>query len=313
MKKFTRIADVGHPDQLLKLALRAKETPDSWADLGKGKTLCLLFLNPSLRTRLSTQKAAHLLGMEVMVMNINQEGWKLEFEEGVIMDGDKAEHIREAAGVIGAYCDIIGLRTFPSFRNREEDYSEGLLNAFIEHCGRPVISLESATRHPLQSLADLLTIRSNPSLPPHPKVVLTWAPHPRRLPQAVANSFLEWMKHAEFDLHMACPPGFELSEEFSQGVVLHHQQEKAFEGAHVVYTKNWSSYSAYGATLYPQKDWTLNSAKLGGAKFMHCLPIRRNVVALDEVLDGPDSLVVEQASNRVPAAQAVLIQILKNL
>ncbi|MCI4670040.1 MAG: acetylornithine carbamoyltransferase [Bacteroidia bacterium] len=312
MDKFTSLSDVGDPSGLLALAKEAQLNPHGWASLGKGKTLCLLFLNPSLRTRLSTQKAAQLLGMEVMVMNINQDGWKLEFEEGVVMDGDKAEHIKEAAAVIAQYCDLVGIRTFPSFKSREEDYSENLLNAFIEYCGIPVVSLESATRHPLQSLADWLTIETFKKSQ-RPKVVLSWAPHPRRLPQAVANSFLEWMRVADVNLHIAHPQGFELSDEFTNGIPIHHDQQSAFQGADFVYTKNWSSFHNYGETLYPNKDWEITLEKLGNASFMHCLPVRRNVVVADEVLNSSQSIVIPQAGNRVPAAQAALIQILQNL
>ncbi|MEO0898797.1 MAG: acetylornithine carbamoyltransferase [Bacteroidota bacterium] len=312
MKHFTSLADVDDPKQLLALAKELKENPYRWADLGRQKTLCLLFLNPSLRTRLSTQKAAMQLGMEVMVMNINQDGWKLEFQDGVIMDSGSAEHIKEAAAVIGSYCDIVGLRTFPQFESREEDYSERLLKAFMNHCGVPVVSLESATRHPLQSLADWLTIETTKKTA-KPKVVLSWAPHPRRLPQAVANSFLEWMKIADVDLHITHPRGFELSEEFSQGVPVHYDQRSAFEGADFVYTKNWSAYKDYGHLIYPHPDWTVSRHKLGSAKFMHCLPVRRNVVVTDNVLDSSNSIVIEQAGNRVPAAQAVLTTMLMNL
>lgn len=312
MDKFTALQDVSDPAGLLQLAKDAQNHPNHWSGLGKGKTLCLLFLNPSLRTRLSTQKAAQLLGMEVMVMNINQEGWKLEFQEGVVMDGDKAEHIQEAAAVIAQYCDVVGIRTFPTFESREEDYSEDLLRDFVRYCGIPVISLESATRHPLQSLADWLTIENFKKVK-RPKVVLTWAPHPRRLPQAVANSFLEWMQAAEVDLHLAHPRGFELAEDFTKGLPVHYDQAEAFEGADFVYAKNWSSYQDYGKTLYPAADWQVTLDKLGDAAFMHCLPVRRNVVVEDAVLNSEQSLVVSQAGNRVPAAQAVLIEILNQL
>lgn len=312
MDKFTAIQDVSDPVGLLQLAKDAQTHPHKWSELGKGKTLCLLFLNPSLRTRLSTQKAAQLLGMEVMVMNINQEGWKLEFESGTIMDGDRAEHIREAAAVIAQYCDVVGIRTFPSFESRAEDYSEKLLHSFIEYSGIPVISLESATRHPLQSLADWLTIEQFKKVE-KPRVVLSWAPHPKRLPQAVANSFLEWMAVADVDLHIAHPEGFELSDEFTRGIPVHYDQHTAFDGADFVYTKNWSSFQKYGQTLYPAQNWQITPEKLGKAAFLHCLPVRRNVVVKQEVLESNQSIVIPQAANRVPAAQAVLIEILKRL
>jgi N-succinyl-L-ornithine transcarbamylase len=297
---------------LVSEALMMKKSPYSDKHIGKNKTLGLLFFNSSLRTRLSTQKAAQNLGMDVMVMNVGADSWQLEMKEGVIMNGDKAEHIMEAAAVIGQYCDIVGVRSFPGLKDREEDYSETILNQFLKYTGKPIISLESATRHPLQSLTDLITIEEYKKVK-KPKVVLTWAPHIKALPHCVSNSFAEWMSHANVDFTITQPEGYELNEEFTQGVNIEYNQEKAFEGADFIYAKNWSSYQDYGKILEVKKDWQITQAKMNltnQAKFMHCLPVRRNVVVEDAVLNSDQSIVVQQAGNRLWAAQVVLKQML---
>ncbi|NOY05974.1 MAG: N-acetylornithine carbamoyltransferase [Chlorobi bacterium] len=312
MKNFTSVHDVEDVAWLCGRAFAFKEKPEREAQSGRGKTLGLIFLNPSLRTRLSTQLAAQNLGMNVIVLNVSGEGWKLEFADGTVMDGPEAEHVREAAAVIGEYCDIIGLRAFAGLKDRERDYREELLQKFIEFSDRPVISLESATRHPLQSLADLLTIEELKRRP-NPKVVLTWAPHPNPLPQAVANSFCEWMLRADVELVVSHPPGYELAEQFVEGAVIEYDQRKAFSGADFIYAKNWSAFGEYGAVLNRDPDWMITAEKMeltDNARFMHCLPVRRNVVVEDAVLDSPASVVVQQAGNRVWAAQAVLSEIL---
>jgi len=312
MKHFTAAKDVTDVQQLVQEGLRLKTSPFIHQAIGKDKTLVLLFFNPSLRTRLSTQKAAYNLGMQVISMNAAQ-GWKLEFEDGVVMSGDRSEHIREAAGVISQYADVIGIRSFPTLENREKDYQDFVLKQFIQHASVPVISLESGTRHPLQSLTDLMTIEEFKQTE-RPKVVLTWAPHPRALPQAVPNSFVEWMKVGNVDLVVTHPEGAELAPEFMEGVDLEYDQNKALEGADFVYAKNWSSYEDYGKVISRQEGWMVTNEKLARtnkAKFMHCLPVRRNVVVADEVLDSSASIVLEQANNRTFAAQAVLKTILE--
>ena len=314
MKNFTSINDVANLKQLVDQALAIKQNPLAHKSYGEDKTLGLLFFNPSLRTRLSSQRAATNLGMKVMVMNLNNDGWTLEMEDGAIMDQGSQEHIKEAAGVISQYCDIIGIRSFASLKNREDDYNETLLNKFIAHASVPVFSLESATLHPLQSFADLITIEEHKQIA-RPKVVLTWAPHPKALPQAVANSFAEWMKLAEVDLTIANPVNFDLAPEFTEGIEILHNQEEALKNADFVYAKNWSSYNNYGQTLANLNDWTITSARMAvtnQAKFMHCLPVRRNVVVADEVIDSAASLVLQQANNRTFAAQTVLLNLLKN-
>ncbi len=314
MKNFTCIADVPKPRALLEEALKLKADPFLFQEMGQRRSLVLLFFNPSLRTRLSTEKAAFHLGMQVMTMTADQ-GWKLEFEDGMVMDADRAEHIREAAGVISQYGDIIGIRTFPSLTDRERDYADFILNKFVEFAEVPVVSLESAIRHPLQSLADWMTIQEHKPVE-RPRVVLSWAPHPRALPQAVANSFIEWMKHAGVDLLVTHPEGYELSEEFIAGVPVEYDQRKAFEGADFIYTKNWSCYKDYGRVIHADKQWMITAEKMAltkDAKFMHCLPVRRNVVVEDAVLDGGDSIVLEQAENRTYAAQAVLKKLLEGV
>lgn len=292
-----------------------KKTPYAWQELGKNKTIILLFFNSSLRTRLSTQKAAMNLGMNVIVLDVNRDGWKLETELGVVMDGDKPEHIKEAVPVIGRYCDIIGVRSFASFEDRDYDYNETILNQFIQYSGVPVISLESATRHPCQSFADLITIEEYKKVK-RPKVVLTWAPHPRALPQAVPNSFAEWMKKADVEFVITHPKGYELAPEFSEGATIEYDQKKAFEGADFIYAKNWASYNEYGQILSIDKSWTVDQEKMNltnQAKFMHCLPVRRNMIVTDEVIDGPNSIVIDEAANRVVSAQVVIKRMLESL
>ncbi|MEN0054599.1 MAG: N-acetylornithine carbamoyltransferase [Mucilaginibacter sp.] len=315
MKLFSSVNDVTDINALVKEALQHKQDPYAHQHLGKNKTLALIFLNPSLRTRMSTQKAAINLGMNVMVLNIDKEGWALELRDGVIMDGSTVEHIREAAGVMGQYADIIGVRSFPGLRNREEDYSEMIFNKFVEFCKVPVVSLESATRHPLQSLADLITIEELKTSA-RPKVVLTWAPHIKPLPQAVPNSFAEWMCKADVDFTIVQPKGYELCADFTQGANIAYDQDEALAGADFIYVKNWSAYEPYGNILGKNEEWMLTNEKLkatNNAKVMHCLPVRRNLELSDEILDGPNSIVIHEAGNRVWAAQAVLKQMLESL
>jgi len=315
MKLFSSVNDVTDVKALVTEALQLKTKPYAYQHLGKNKTLGLVFLNPSLRTRMSTQKAALNLGMNVMVLNIDKEGWALELREGVVMDGITVEHIKEAAAVMGQYLDIIGVRSFPGLTNREEDYSEVIFNKFVEYCGIPLVSLESATRHPLQSLADLVTIEELKTKP-RPKVVLTWAPHIKPLPQAVPNSFAEWMCQADVDFTITHPAGYGLCADFTKGATITTNQDEALAGADFIYVKNWSAYEPYGKIFPGNEDWMLTNEKLkitNNAKVMHCLPVRRNLELSDEILDGPNSIVVHEAGNRVWAAQAVLKQILEGL
>ena len=315
MKLFTSVHDVKDINKLVSEAISLKKNPFANEQLGKHKTLGLIFLNPSLRTRLSTQKAALNLGMQVMVMNLDKEGWALETREGVIMNGTTVEHIREAAGVMGEYCDIIGFRSFPGLVNRDEDYSEDIFNKFVKYCGIPVVSLESATRHPLQSFADLITIEELKKTE-KPKVVLTWAPHVKPLPQAVANSFAEWMNKADYDFVITHPEGYNLAPEFVGNATVINNQDEALAGADFVYVKNWSCYHDYGKILTDGEGWMMTNEKLkltNNAGVMHCLPVRRGLELSHEILDGPNSLVLNQANNRVWAAQTVLKNILESL
>ncbi|MBI3501483.1 MAG: N-acetylornithine carbamoyltransferase [Bacteroidetes bacterium] len=319
MKKFTSVDDVLNINQLVLEALVEKKFPFANKEFGKNKTLGLIFLNPSLRTRLSTQRAAQNLGMDVIVINLDKEGWNIETKDGVVMDGSAAEHIKEAAAVIGQYCDVIGVRSFPKFHSREEDYSEETLKKFLQHSGVPVISLESATLHPFQSLADLITINEvwkQKVENKKPKVVLSWAPHPKILPQAVPNSFAQWMLKTDFDFVITNPRGYELADEFTKGAKIIYNQDEAFKGADFIYAKNWSSYREYGKILSQDKEWTITNKKMSltnNGKFMHCLPVRRNVIVSDEVLDGKNSVVIQQAGNRIWSAQVVLKKILQSL
>lgn len=315
MKLFSSVHDVTDINQLVADALKLKQDPYAFQHLGKNRTLGLIFLNPSLRTRLSTQKAAMNLGMNVIVMNMDKEGWALEFNDGVIMNGTTVEHIREAAGVMGQYVDILGVRSFPGLKDRELDYSEDIFNKFVKYCGIPVVSLESATRHPLQSLADLVTITELKKTA-RPKVVLTWAPHVKPLPQAVPNSFAEWMCKADVDFVITHPEGYELSTDFTKGATITNNQEEAIAGADFIYVKNWSAYEPYGKVIAGYDDWMLTPEKLAptnNAGVLHCLPVRRNLELSAGILDGPNSLVVHEAGNRVWAAQAVLKSMLESL
>lgn len=315
MNQFTGLQDVSDLAQLIEEAKEVKKNPFAWKSLGKNKSICLLFLNPSLRTRLSSQRAAANLGLETVVLDINSNGWKLEFEDGVIMDGDSAEHIKEAAAVLGSYFDVLAIRAFAGLKDQSEDYSEKILSAFVRYCGIPVINMESSTRHPLQAFADLITIEEQ-KLVARPKVVLTWAPHPKALPQAVANSFTKWMNAANIDLTVTHPEGYELAKECMGDLKPEYNQEKAFEGADFIYAKNWSSYTEYGKILSTDSNWMITSEKMkhtNKARFMHCLPVRRNVIVEDSVLDSKTSIVIDQAANRTVSMQTVLKKILESM
>jgi N-succinyl-L-ornithine transcarbamylase len=316
MRNFLSIDDVSDPAGLVKQALSYKSQPFADKHLGAGKTLGMLFLNPSLRTRISTQVAAKNLGMEVIVFNIDKEGWQLEFADGAIMKGDKTEHVKEAAAVLGQYFSVLSIRTFPKLLERSEDYSELVIQQFVKHAGIPVLSLESATLHPLQSLADRITIEETFKEKRKPKIVLTWAPHVKALPQAVPNSFAQWMKDwKDIDFVITHPKGYELDPKFTGSTIIDYDQEHALQDADYVYVKNWSSYKEYGKIINTESAWMITNHKLRNtnqAKVMHCLPVRRNLVIADEVLDGTSSIVVQQAGNRVWAAQAVLAQLLRD-
>ena len=317
MKKFIEVSDVTDIQALINKGLAYKQHPLLDKTLGANKRVGLLFLNPSLRTRLSTQVAAQNLGMDAIVFNVDKEGWALEFAEGAIMNGTTVEHVKDAAPILGQYFDILCIRTFPGLLNRDEDYSEKIINQFIKYAGVPVVSLESATLHPLQSLTDLMTIQESiaaTGLVKKPKVVLTWAPHVKALPQFVANRFAQGATAANFaDVVVTHPAGYELSEKYTKGATITHDQAAALEGADFVYVKNWSPYEDYGKVFCTDPAWMLTENLLkhsNNAKVMHCLPVRRNVELSDEVLDSPSSLVIKQAGNRVWAAQAVLSTIL---
>lgn len=317
MQNFISVKDIGSLDQAVKEALEIKADKYKFDTLGKNMTLMLVFFNSSLRTRLSTQKAAMNLGLNTIVLNVESGAWKLETERGVIMDGDKAEHLLEAIPVMGSYCDIIAVRAFASLKDKEADYNEQIINQFIQYSGRPVISMEAATRHPLQSLADLITIEEYKDKP-RPKVVMTWAPHPRALPQAVPNSFAEWMCATDYEFVITHPKGYELSEEFTNGATIEYDREKAFEGADFVYAKNWSAYNDenYGQVLSTDREWCVDSqimAKTNNAYFMHCLPVRRNMIVTDEVIESERSIVIAEAANREISAQLVLKRVLNGL
>ena len=317
MRNFTNVKDIGDLNIALKEAFEVKANRFGYKELGKDKTLVMIFFNSSLRTRLSTQKAAMNLGMNVMVLDINQGAWKLETERGVIMDGDKSEHLLEAIPVIGCYCDIIGVRSFARFEKKQEDYEEKIISEFIQYSGRPVFSMEAATRHPLQSFADLITIEEYKKCK-RPKVVLSWAPHPKSLPQAVANSFAEWMNATDYDFVITHPEGYELAPQFVGNAKVEYDQRKAFEGADFIYAKNWSAYSDpnYGKVISMDRSWTVDSEKMAltnNAYFMHCLPVRRNMIVTDEVIESPQSIVIPEAANREISAQVVLKRILEGL
>jgi N-succinyl-L-ornithine transcarbamylase len=315
MNHFISPADISDVTALVQEAASLKANPFGFSELGKNKTIGLLFFNSSLRTRLSTQKAAMNLGMNVMVMNVDSDSWQLEMNDEVVMDGDKAEHVREAAAVIGQYCDIIAVRAFAELKDRGDDYQENVMDKFRTHAGVPIINLESATRHPCQSLTDLLTIKELKTVE-RPKIVLTWAPHVKALPQAVANSFAEWVNLTNYDLTIANPVGYDLAAEFTGNAKVTHNQDEAFANADFIYTKNWSSYQHYGKVLPGNADWQVTPEKMAltnDAKFMHCLPVRRGLVVADAVINSLDSVVIQQAGNRVWAAQAVIKKILEGL
>lgn len=313
MKYFTTVNDITNVNDLVQESLTVKKNPYAHADLGKNKTLGLVFFNSSLRTRLSTQKAAMNLGLRVIVMNISNEGWALEYEDGAVMNENTVEHIKDAAAVMGLYCDMIGVRCFPTLVNKTVDYSEKVLLQFMKYSNVPLVSMESATLHPLQSLADMMTIAEHKQTD-NPKIVLSWAPHVKALPQVVANSFSEWVLKGNYNLTITQPEGFELCDDYTRGAIIEHDQQKALKDADFVYVKNWSSYSDYGKIGNNHTDWLLNTKKMevtNDAKIMHCLPVRRNVELPDELLDGSHSLVLAQAANRVYAAQTVLKQLLE--
>lgn len=317
MKKFTSVADIGDLKTALAEAAEIKRDRFAFTELGRNKTLLMLFFNSSLRTRLSTQKAAMNLGMNVMVLDVNQGAWKLETERGVIMDGDKAEHLLEAIPVMGSYCDIIGVRSFAGLKDKAEDYEERVIEQFIRYSGRPVFSMEAATRHPLQSFADLITIEEFKTKD-RPKVVMTWAPHPRALPQAVPNSFAEWMNATDYDFVITHPEGYELDPKFVGRAKVEYDQRKALEGADFVYAKNWSAYMDpnYGKVLSTDRNWTVDTEKMAltdNAFFMHCLPVRRNMIVTDDVIESPRSIVIPEAANREISAQTVLKRMLESL
>lgn len=317
MRNFITVKDMGNLSEALEKAKYVKENPYADAELGRNMTMLLIFFNSSLRTRLSTQKAALNLGMNVIVLDINQGAWKLETERGVVMDGDKPEHILEAIPVMGSYCDIIGVRSFANFQSKADDYGEKILNQFIKLSGKPVISMEAATRHPLQSFADLITINEYKKVE-RPKVVLSWAPHPKALPQAVPNSFAEWMVAAGYEVVITHPEGYELDPAFTAGATIEYNQEKAFEGADFIYGKNWSAYADpnYGKVICTDKNWTIDKRKMdltNNGYFMHCLPVRRNMIVTDEVIESANSLVIPEAANRVVSAQTVIKEILIGL
>ena len=317
MRNFTFVNDIGDLRSAVKEALEIKANRFAFSELGRNRTLMMVFFNSSLRTRLSTQKAAMNLGMNVIVLDVNQGAWKLETERGVIMDGDKAEHLLEAIPVMGCYCDVIGVRSFAGLKDRDEDYEEKVINQFIKYSGRPVFSMEAATRHPLQSFADLITIEEFKEVA-RPKVVMTWAPHPKALPQAVPNSFAEWMNATDYDFVITHPHGYELDPRFVGKARVEYDQRKALEGADFVYAKNWSVYQApnYGKVLSTDRDWTVDTDKMAltnNAFFMHCLPVRRNMIVTDDVIESPRSIVIPEAANREISAQTVLKRILESL
>ena len=317
MKYFQHVADLGDLQQAVKEALEVKANRYAYKHLGENKTLLMIFFNSSLRTRLSTQKAAMNLGMNVIVLDVNQGAWKLETERGVIMDGDKPEHLLEAIPVMGCYCDVIGVRSFARFENKADDYEEKILMQFIKYSGRPVFAMETATVHPLQSFADLITIEEHKPVQ-RPKVVLTWAPHPKALPQAVPNSFAEWMNAADYDLVITHPHGYELDPRFVGNATVEYDQDKALAGAHFVYAKNWSAYADpnYGKVISTDRSWTVTTEKMAltnNAFFMHCLPVRRNMIVSDDVIEASTSLVIPEAANREISAQVVLKRILESL
>ncbi|NDW09280.1 N-acetylornithine carbamoyltransferase [Dysgonomonas sp. 520] len=317
MRTYTNVKDLGDLNLAVKEALEIKKNRYAYKHLGENKTLLMVFFNSSLRTRLSTQKAGMNLGMNTIVLDINQGAWKLETERGVIMDGDKTEHILEAIPVMGSYCDLIGVRAFAQFENKEYDYNETILNQFIQYSGKPVFSMEAATGHPLQAFADLITIEEYKKTN-RPKVVLTWAPHPKALPQAVPNSFADFMNEANVDFVITHPEGYELDPKFVRGAKVEYDQDKALAGADFVYAKNWAAYTDpnYGKILSKDRSWTISSEKMAltnDAYFMHCLPVRRNMIVTDDVIESPRSIVIPEAANREISAQTVIKRMLESL
>lgn len=317
MKKFTTVDDIGNLREAVDEALMIKKDRFAFSDLGRNRTLLMIFFNSSLRTRLSTQKAAINLGMNVIVLDVNQGAWKLETERGVIMDGDKAEHLLEAIPVMACYCDIIGVRSFAGLKDKNEDYEERVIEQFIRYSGKPVFSMEAATRHPLQSFADLITIEEFKTKP-RPKVVMTWAPHPRALPQAVPNSFAEWMNRTDYEFVITHPEGYELDPRFVGNARVEYDRDKAFEGADFIYAKNWSAYADpnYGKVLSTDRSWMVDARAMSltdNAFFMHCLPVRRNMIVSDDVIESERSIVIPEAANREISAQTVLKRLLEGL
>ncbi len=317
MKIFTNVKDLGDLNAAVKEALEVKKNRFAYKSLGENKTLLMVFFNSSLRTRLSTQKAAMNLGMNTMVLDVNQGAWRLETERGVIMDGDKPEHMLEAIPVMGCYCDIIGVRSFAKFENKADDYSENILQQFIKYSGKPVFSMEGATTHPLQAFADLITIEEFKTKD-RPKVVLTWAPHPKALPQAVPNSFADFMNEANVDFVITHPEGYELDPQFVRGAKIEYNQEKAFENADFIYAKNWSAFQDphYGEILSKDRSWTVDTGKMNltnNARFMHCLPVRRNMIVTDDVIESPQSIVIQEAANREISCEVILKRMLESL
>lgn len=317
MRTYTNVKDLGDLNLAIKEALEVKKNRYAYKHLGENKTLLMVFFNSSLRTRLSTQKAGMNLGMNTMVLDVNQGAWKLETERGVIMDGDKSEHLLEAIPVMGCYCDIIGVRAFAQFENKEDDYQEKILNQFIKYSGKPVFSMEAATGHPLQAFADLITIEEYKKIA-RPKVVLTWAPHPKALPQAVPNSFADFMNEADVDFVITHPEGYELDPKFVRNAKVEYDQDKALAGADFVYAKNWAAFADphYGQILSKDRSWTVTSEKMAltnNAYFMHCLPVRRNMIVSDDVIESPQSLVIPEAANREISAQTVIKRMLESL
>ena len=317
MKKFTCVEDIGDLRAAVAEALEIKRDRFAYSELGRNRTLLMIFFNSSLRTRLSTQKAAMNLGMNVMVLDVNQGAWKLETERGVVMDGDKAEHLLEAIPVMASYCDLIGVRSFAQLKDKAEDYEERVIEQFIRYSGRPVFSMEAATRHPLQSFADLITIEEHKTTE-RPKIVMTWAPHPKALPQAVPNSFAEWINATDYEFVITHPEGYELDPKFVGRAKVEYDQRKAFEGADFIYAKNWSAYADpnYGQVISIDRDWTVDSEKMAltnNAYFMHCLPVRRNMIVTDEVIESERSLVIPEAANREISAEVVIKRLLEGL
>ena len=317
MKKFTCVEDIGDLRAAVAEALEIKRDRFAYSELGRNRTLLMIFFNSSLRTRLSTQKAAMNLGMNVMVLDVNQGAWKLETERGVVMDGDKAEHLLEAIPVMASYCDLIGVRSFAQLKDKSEDYEERVIEQFIRYSGRPVFSMEAATRHPLQSFADLITIEEHKTTE-RPKIVMTWAPHPKALPQAVPNSCAEWINATDYEFVITHPEGYELDPKFVGRAKVEYDQRKAFEGADFIYAKNWSAYADpnYGQVISTDRDWTVDSEKMAltnNAYFMHCLPVRRNMIVTDEVIESERSLVIPEAANREISAEVVIKRLLEGL